>query len=106
LTNARANAAPLVVTAGNADRRHLVADPMLSGDLVTLAGGVTKWGHEVRAPHELGTVLRRAFHDAAAAPAGPVLVSIPSDALDEDDPDLTTPPPSVIRRDAVAGGLD
>src|SRR5207247_116133 len=68
LTNARANAAPLVVTAGNADRRHLVADPMLSGDLVTLAGGVTKWGHEVRAPHELGTVLRRAFHDAAAAP--------------------------------------
>src|SRR6266513_2488805 len=57
LTNARANGAPLVVTAGNADRRHLVSEPMLSGDLVTLAGGVTTWGHEVRAAHELGTVL-------------------------------------------------
>src|SRR6059058_6390864 len=29
LTNAVANRTPLVVTAGNADRRHLVADPLL-----------------------------------------------------------------------------
>src|SRR5438270_7502654 len=43
LTNAMANRAPLVVTAGNADRRHLIADPLLSGDLVALAGGATKW---------------------------------------------------------------
>src|SRR5436189_2520198 len=48
LTNAVANGAPLVVTAGNADRRHLIADPMLSGDLVGLARGVSKWGHEGR----------------------------------------------------------
>src|SRR5439155_15114174 len=32
-------------------------------------------------------------------------VSIPSDLLDEDDPAIVGPPPSVIRRDAVAGGL-
>src|SRR5256885_4119095 len=105
LTNAVANGAPLVVTAGNADRHHLVADPMLSGDLVTVARGVTKWGQEVRHGRELGTVLRRAFHDAAAAPAGPVFVSIPSDVLDDDDADAAAPPPSIIRRDAVAGGL-
>src|SRR3954463_5527854 len=55
LTNAVANRAPLVVTAGNADRRHLVADPLLSGDLVGLARGTVKWGHEVRHPGELGT---------------------------------------------------
>src|SRR6478672_2390129 len=65
LTNARANGTPLVVTAGNADRRHLFVDPLLSGDLVGLVRGVTKWGHEVRHPEELGTVLRRAFADAA-----------------------------------------
>lgn len=84
LTNAAANRAPLVVTAGNADRRHLIAEPLLSGDLVALAAGVSKWGHEVRAASELGIVLRRAFSSAAAPPAGPVFVSIPSDVLDED----------------------
>src|SRR5947209_15311685 len=72
LTNARANATPLVVTAGQQDRRHLVADPLLSGDLVGLAAPVSKWAHEVRHADELGTVMRRAFHDAATAPTGPV----------------------------------
>src|SRR5438045_1051166 len=76
LTNARFNGTPLVVTAGNADRRHLVADPLLSGDLVGLARGVSKWGHEVRHPEELGVVMRRAVLDAATPPSGPVFVSV------------------------------
>jgi benzoylformate decarboxylase len=105
LTNAMANRSPLVVTAGNADRRHLVADPLLSGDLVGLARGTVKWGHEVRHPGELGTILRRAFRDAASAPAGPVFVSIPMDILDQED-DAPVPPVSPIERSAVAGGLD
>jgi benzoylformate decarboxylase len=84
LTNAAANHAPLVVTAGNADRRHLIAEPLLSGDLVGLAAGVSKWGHEVRAAGELGVALRRAFMAAASPPAGPVFVAIPSDVLDEE----------------------
>jgi benzoylformate decarboxylase len=96
LTNARANGTPLVVTAGNADRRHLIADPLLSGDLVGLAGGVSKWGHEVRHPEELGVVVRRAFLDAATPPAGPVFVSIPQDLLDQPT-DVAAPPRS--RRD-------
>ena len=87
LTNAAANRAPLVVTAGNADRRHLVAEPLLSGDLVSLARGVAKWGHEVRGAGQLGAVLRRAFLQAAAPPAGPVFVAIPSDVLEEQPPD-------------------
>src|SRR3954454_10005433 len=105
LTNARANGTPLVVTAGNADRRHLVADPLLSGDLVGLARGVSKWGHEVRHPEELGIVMRRAFLDAATPPAGPVFVSIPQDVLDQPT-DAPTPPRS--RRDvrSVPAGLD
>jgi len=37
LLNARRSRTPLVVTAGQQDRRHLVQDPMLSGDLVGLA---------------------------------------------------------------------
>lgn len=105
LTNARVNGAPLVVTAGNADRRHLVAEPMLSGDLVGLAAGVSKWGHEVRHAGELGTVLRRAFLDACRAPAGPVFVSIPSDVLDE-DVDQGAPARTPLAGPGVAAGLD
>src|SRR5205823_6382747 len=104
LTNAQANGTPLVVTAGQQDRRHIVADPLLAGDLVGLARPVAKWAHEVRTVGELGTILRRAFHDAASHPAGPVFVSIPMDILDEEAGE-PAPPPSVIERRAVAGGL-
>ena len=105
LTNAVANRTPLVVTAGQQDRRHIVSDPLLAGDLVGLARPVSKWAHEIRTIDELGTIVRRAFRDAAAPPAGPVFVSLPMDLLDADDaPD--TPPPSILERGAVAGGVE
>src|SRR5688500_18506048 len=66
LTNAQANGTPLVVTAGQQDRRHLHHDPLLSGDLVGLASSVSKWTHETSTVGELGTVVRRAFHDASS----------------------------------------
>ena len=105
LTNAQANRTPLVVTAGQQDRRHIVADPLLAGNLVGLAGPVSKWAHEVRTLGELGTVMRRAFHDAASSPRGPVFVSIPMDILDERG-DAPVPPPSRIDRRAVGGSLE
>src|ERR1700738_2190465 len=71
LTNAAANRAPLVVTAGHADRRHLAAEPVLSGDLGGLARGVVKWGHQVTSAAELGVILRRAFLAAASPDPGP-----------------------------------
>jgi benzoylformate decarboxylase len=105
LTNAQANRTPLVVTAGQQDYRHIVDDPLLSGDLVGIARTVSKWVHEVRTVDEIGTVMRRAFHDAAASPAGPVFVSLPMDLLDRDG---APPPPPVSKVDTrtVAGGLD
>jgi benzoylformate decarboxylase len=105
LSNAQANHAPLVVTAGQQDYRHIVADPLLSGDLTGLARSVSKWVHEIRTPGELGTILRRAFHDALSPPAGPVFVSIPMDLLD-DTADHPVPPVSKIDRRPVAGGLE
>ena len=104
LTNARANRSPLVVTAGQQDYRHIVTDPLLSGPLVELAGGAVKWGHEVRTAAELGTIVRRAFHDAAAPPAGPVFTSLPMDLLDAEAGEA--PPPSTIDGTGAAGGLD
>jgi benzoylformate decarboxylase len=104
LTNARANSAPIVVTAGQQHTAHLAADPLLAGDLVGLARATVKWAHEVRSLGELGTVLRRAFHDAAAPPAGPVFTSIRMDTLDEEGAP-PVPPPSRIDHRAAAGAL-
>lgn len=105
LVGARANATPLVVTAGQQDRRHLAADPLLSGDLVELATGVSKWAHEVRTLDELPTMLRRAFQDSATPPAGPVFLSVPMDILDEVG-EVPVPAPSVLDRRVVASSLD
>ena len=105
LTNAQANQTPLVVTAGQQDYRHIVTDPLLAGDLTGLARSVSKWVHEVRTPGELGTILRRAFHDAMSPPAGPVFVSLPMDMLESPD-DFAVPPPSAIHRRPIADALD
>jgi benzoylformate decarboxylase len=104
LTNAQANQTPLVVTAGQQDRRHIVADPLLAGDLVGLARPVSKWAHEIRTLGELGTIMRRAFHDAATPPAGPVFVSLPMDILDEEG-DAPVPAPSHLERAPAATAL-
>jgi benzoylformate decarboxylase len=105
LTNARACLTPLVVTAGQQDYRHIVTDPLLAGDLTGIAGAVSKWAHEVRTTDELGTVLRRAFHDAMSPPSGPVFVSMPMDLL-EGSTDTPVPRPSTVHRRPVADGLD
>ncbi len=107
LTNAVANGSPLVVTAGQQDWRHIVTDPLLSGDLVGLARPVAKWVHEVRTVDELGTIMRRAFHDAASPPVGPVFVSLPMSMLDaEGEGDLTVPPRSELDRRVVPAALN
>lgn len=105
LTNALWNRTPMVVTAGQQDRRHLIADPLLSGDLVGLARAVSKWQHEVRHVDELAVTIRRAFKDAMTPPMGPVFVSLPMDVLEETT-DAAVPSRSTLARDAVAGGLD
>ena len=104
LTNAQANGTPLVVTAGQQDERHLVDDPLLSGDLVGLAGAVRKWTHEVRSPDELGTILRRAFHDAAARRAVRSSCAMRMDHLDA-EVDLPAPPRSDVDTARGRGGL-
>jgi benzoylformate decarboxylase len=73
------NRSPLVVTAGQQDSRHLAREPFLSGNLVEMAAPVVKWAAEVRRSEDLVPTLERAYQAAAAAPAGPVFVSIPSD---------------------------
>ena len=105
LANARANGAPLVVTAGQQDRRHLAADPLLSGDLPGIVHPVARWALEVRTADEIGVILRRAFHDAASWPRGPVFVSLPMDLMEQETA-APVPPPSTIDRRVVPADLE
>src|SRR5262245_54819216 len=104
LSNSRATGTPIVVTAGQQDRRHRLAEPFLSGNLTGMAAGLVKWAHEVHRTADLGPVLRRAFHDAASPPTGPVFVSVPMDVLQEEG-EFAVPAASWIGRRAVPAAL-
>jgi benzoylformate decarboxylase len=82
MLNALRSRTPMVITAGQQDSRHLIQDPMLSGDLVAMAAPAAKWAVEARRADEVGSLLRRAFRAAVTPPEGPVFVSIPMDLLD------------------------
>jgi benzoylformate decarboxylase len=82
LSNARMTNVPIVITAGQQDQRHLVYDPLLTGDVVSMARPLCKWAQEVRTVEELPILLRRAFHDAATYPCGPVFLSLPMDVME------------------------
>jgi benzoylformate decarboxylase len=105
LLNAGVSQTPLVVTAGQQDSRHSITDPLLFGDLVQIARPAVKWAQEVTHVDQLPILVRRAFQDASAAPAGPVFLSLPMDVMEE----MSTAPittRSVIDRRMVAGSLD
>jgi benzoylformate decarboxylase len=105
LINASVSQTPLVVTAGQQDSRHMVTDPLLFGDLVRIAEPAVKWAREVASADQLPVLVRRAFHDAGAAPTGPVFLSLPMDVMEEMS-SVDIGARSHVDRNAVAGSLD
>jgi benzoylformate decarboxylase len=105
LLNASVSSTPLVVTAGQQDSRHAITDPLLFGDLVRIAAPAVKWAQEVASADQLPVLVRRAFHDAMAAPTGPVFLSFPMDVMEQLS-EVGIAETSVIDRRAVAGSLD
>lgn len=76
------NRAPLVVTAGQQDRRHLAHEPFLAGRLVEMALPYVKASSEPVRAQDVPAAIERAYHTAMQQPQGPAFVSIPMDDWD------------------------
>jgi benzoylformate decarboxylase len=79
LVNAYHNKTPLLVTAGQQDRRHVSLEPLLTGRLVELAKPYVKRSHEPLRAEDVPREILRAYHTAMQPPRGPVFLSIPMD---------------------------
>src|SRR5829696_416472 len=76
------NRTPLVITAGQQDRRQLAYEPFLSGQLVEMALPYVKWSHQPVRAEDVPAAVERAYHTAMQAPQGPVFVSVPMNDWD------------------------
>ena len=96
---------PILVTAGQHEQRFNFTEPLLMGDLPTIARPFVKWSDEVRRLEDLPRAIHRAVKTALAPPMGPVFLSLPGDILtDSADLDLGAPSrvATGIRGDASA----
>ena len=98
LHNAARAKTPLLVTAGQQDTRFLMAQPILSADLVRMAEQFTKWSCEIRRADEAPQALRRALKVALTPPTGPVFLSLPMDLMGAVVEDAGEGPPAVATR--------
>lgn len=92
LYNAFREGTPLLVTAGQQDRRLQFEEPILGGDMVSVARPWTKWAVEVNRVQDLPTAVRRAAQIALTPPTGPVFLSLPVDVQMEIAGDLDLSP--------------
>ncbi len=93
LYNAWREGTPLLVTAGQSDRRLLAEEPILWSDLARVAAPWTKFSAQVERIADLPVLLRRAIHTALTPPTGPVFLSLPMDLQAEvAELDVTFPP--------------
>jgi benzoylformate decarboxylase len=104
IMNAKIARVPMLITAGQQDLRHILADPLLAADLVEMAGPAAKWCFEPNSLDDLPLILRRAFYSSMSPPRGPVFLSLPMNILDE----IGSPPvlpPSRIELASVGAGV-
>ena len=103
IATARVNRVPLVVVAGQQDRRHLAHEPFLTGDLDGLAGRYPVWTAAPACAADVPGLVSRARHEAVMA-RGPALVTVPMDDwLERYDGTARPPAPASLE---IAGGVD
>lgn len=104
--------APLVITAGQQDRRHVLAEPFLVSRAVEAVKPYVKWAYEPLRAEDVPAAIARGYYLATQPPKGPVFLSIPMDDWSHDCAsvsvrEVTTrvmPDPSAL--DGVVRALD
>jgi benzoylformate decarboxylase len=110
IVNAWHAQAPLIITAGQQDRRQLFVEPFLWGKQVDFVKPYVKWSIEPHRSIDVPLAIERAYHLAMAEPKGPVFVSIPMDGMEDECPPVeirklsyrTAPDPAAIQEMAEA----
>jgi benzoylformate decarboxylase len=83
--NAQANKSPLVITAGQQVRAHVLMEANLTNrDAVVGPQPYVKFSHEPSRAQDVPAAIARAIHHATLPPRGPAFVSIPMDDWDVD----------------------
>jgi len=77
--NAFRSHTPLLLTAGQQDRRMMFEEPILWGQMVETVRPWTKWAAELQRAEDLPSAVRRAVQTALTPPQGPVFLSLPLD---------------------------
>lgn len=103
---------PLVITTGQQDRRHLLAEPFLTSRAVETVRPYVKWAYEPVRAEDVPGAIARGYYLAMQAPMGPVFLSIPMDDWSHDCQPLAArqvsqtvlPDPEAL--DQVARALD
>jgi benzoylformate decarboxylase len=95
LYNAYRAGTPLLLLAGQQDRRLRVGEPALDGDMVSVARPWTKWSVEVQRIEDVPAVARRLVQTAQTPPTGPVFLSMPVDIQLEQADGLDLFPPHI-----------
>ena len=106
IMNAKIARVPMIITAGQQDLRHFLADPLLAADLVGMAAPIAKWCYEPNSLDDLPLILRRAFYNSMSPPRGPVFLSLPMNILDESGSPPMLPASRVERASIGAGVAD
>jgi benzoylformate decarboxylase len=71
--------APLVVTAGQQDRRQVLAEPFLVSRAIETVKPYVKWDYEPLRAEDVPATIARGYYLAIQPPMGPVFISIPMD---------------------------
>jgi benzoylformate decarboxylase len=82
--------APILITAGQQDRRQIWTEPFLWGKQVEFVKPYVKWSIEPHRSIDVPLAIERAYHVAMSEPRGPVFVSIPMDGLEDECPEVET----------------
>ena len=98
VSTARVNRTPLVIVVGQQDRRHIAAEPFLTGKLQGLAGEYPVWFEQPLRGEDVPGAIERASHEAETH-RGPAVVIVPMDdwSLPADEEREAAAPAAVLR---------